>query len=74
MSKFVDGERDQVFLLPPDLRDWIPEDDLAHFVIAAAGRLETIVRLTGATPLDDKPVIAQSGPDVGALDRAAIPV
>ena len=40
MSKFVDCERDQVFLLPPDLRDWIPEDDLAHFVIEAVERVE----------------------------------
>ncbi|MFQ5467080.1 MAG: transposase [Kiloniellaceae bacterium] len=40
MSKFVDCERDQAFLLPPDLRDWIPEDDLAHFVIAAVERVE----------------------------------
>ena len=38
MSKFVDCELDQAFLLPPDLRDWIPEDDLAHFVIAAVER------------------------------------
>ena len=22
-------------LLPPDLRDWIPEDDMVHFVIQA---------------------------------------
>ncbi len=35
MVNFVDCERDQPFLLPPDLRDWIPEDDLAHFVIEA---------------------------------------
>ena len=40
MSKFVDCERDQAFLLPPDLRDWIPEDDLAHFVIEAVERVE----------------------------------
>ncbi len=40
MVKFVDCERDQAFLLPPDLRDWIPEDDLAHFVIAAVERVE----------------------------------
>ena len=40
MSKFVDRERDQAFLLPPDLRNWIPEDDLAHFVIEAVERLE----------------------------------
>ena len=39
MSNLVDCERDQAFLLPPDLRDWIPEDDLAHFVIAAVDRV-----------------------------------
>ncbi len=39
MSKFVDCDRDQAFLLPPDLRDWIPEDDLAHFVIEAVERV-----------------------------------
>jgi transposase len=40
MSKFVDCERDQAFLLPPDLRDWIPSDDLAHFVIEAVERVD----------------------------------
>ena len=40
MSKFVDYERDQGFLLPPDLRDWIPADDLAHLVIEAVERVE----------------------------------
>ena len=40
MSRFVDCGRDQAFLLPPDLRDWIPEDDLAHFVIEAVERVE----------------------------------
>ncbi len=40
MSNFVDFDRDQAFLLPPDLRDWIPEDDLAHFVIEAVERVE----------------------------------
>lgn len=39
MSKFVDCARDQPFLLPPDLRDWVPEDDLAHFVIEAVERV-----------------------------------
>ncbi len=39
MSNFVDCERDQAFLLPPDLRDWIPGDDLAHFVIEAVERV-----------------------------------
>ncbi len=32
LSKFVDRARDQAFLLPPDLRNRIPEDDLAHII------------------------------------------
>lgn len=39
MANFVSCDRDQAFLLPPDLRDWLPDDDLAHFVIAAAERV-----------------------------------
>ena len=40
MSNFVGSNRAQQFLLPPDLRDWIPEDDLAHFVLEAEERVE----------------------------------
>ena len=36
----MDCGRDQAFLLPPDLRDWIPEDDLAHVVIEAVERVD----------------------------------
>ena len=39
MATFVPCERDQAFLLPPDMNDWLPGDDLAHFVIAAAERV-----------------------------------
>ena len=39
MSNFVSFNRDQPFLLPPDLKAWVPEDDLAHFVIAAVERV-----------------------------------
>jgi hypothetical protein len=28
-QNFVGADRDQVFLLPPSLRDWLPEDHLA---------------------------------------------
>lgn len=38
MATFVPCERDQAFLLPPDMKDWLPDDDLAHFGIAAAER------------------------------------
>ena len=40
MSNFVDCDREQAFLLPSDLRDWIPADDLGHFVIEAVERVD----------------------------------
>jgi transposase len=30
---FLRGDRDQPFLLPPDLRDWLPESHLAWFIL-----------------------------------------
>jgi hypothetical protein len=30
---FPRGARDQPFLLPPDLRDWLPDDHLAWFIL-----------------------------------------
>ncbi|HRX57107.1 MAG: hypothetical protein R3F31_05095 [Verrucomicrobiales bacterium] len=30
-ARFVSVDRDTPMLLPPDLRDWVPEDDLVHF-------------------------------------------
>lgn len=39
MPKFIEAHRNQPFLLPPDLRDWVPEDDLAHFVVEAVERV-----------------------------------
>ena len=30
---FLRGDRDQPFLLPPDLRDWLPEGHLAWFIL-----------------------------------------
>jgi hypothetical protein len=32
-------DRNSPFLLPPDLRDWVAQDDLVHFVIHAVERL-----------------------------------
>jgi transposase len=39
MTTYAPFDRDQPFLLPPDLKDWLPEDDLAHFIAAAAERV-----------------------------------
>jgi len=32
MKKFKDYQPNQMFLLPPNPRDWLPEDHLAFFV------------------------------------------
>lgn len=39
MVNFISYDRSQAFLLPPDLRDWIGEDDLVHFIAAAVERV-----------------------------------
>ncbi len=54
MANFIPFNRDQAFLLPPDLRAWLPEDDLAHFVVAAAERVSVgtfeVPNRTGGKP------------------------
>ena len=37
---FLACDRDQVFLLPPDVRDWLPADHLAWFVFDVVDQLE----------------------------------
>jgi len=39
-QNFLSCDRSQPMLLPPDLRDWLPEDHLAWFMIDAAAELE----------------------------------
>jgi transposase len=39
-QSFVSADRDQAFLLPPDLRDWVGPGHLAWFVIDAVGELD----------------------------------
>ena len=39
MTTYAPFDRDQPFLLPPDLKDWLPEDDIAHFIVAAVERV-----------------------------------
>src|SRR5262245_32403162 len=39
MTTYVPFDREQPFLLPPDRKDWLPEDDLAHFIVAAVERV-----------------------------------
>ena len=41
MANFIPFDRDQPFLLPPDAKEWLPADDVAHFVVAAVERVPT---------------------------------
>jgi len=37
--RFRPYEPDQLFLLPPDLRQWLPEGDLVYFIIDVVNEL-----------------------------------
>jgi transposase len=39
-QNFVEGRREQGFLLPPDVREWLPADHLAWFVIDAVAEMD----------------------------------
>lgn len=38
-ARFVSVDRNRALLLPPDLRDWVPQDDLVRFVVEAINSL-----------------------------------
>src|SRR6476619_5395452 len=39
-QRFVACDREQVFLMPPDVREWLPESHLAWFVIDAVDEMD----------------------------------
>ena len=39
-ARFIGVGREQVFLMPPSVRDWVPEDHLVWTVIDAVGELD----------------------------------
>ena len=39
-AQFVMIDRETPMLLPPDLRDWIPENSMVHFIIDAVDTLD----------------------------------
>ncbi len=50
-QNFISCDREQELLLPPNLRDWLPEDHLAWFVLAAVEEMDLSV-FYGAYRLD----------------------
>ena len=53
-QSFLGCDRDQVFLLPPSVDDWLPADHFARFVIAAVEEMD----LTRFTPTTARTVTA----------------
>ena len=39
MANFVVTDQNQAYLMPQDIRDWIGEDDIAHFILEAVERV-----------------------------------
>jgi hypothetical protein len=39
-QNFIECGREQAFLLPPDVREWLPEGHLAWFVIDAVAEMD----------------------------------
>jgi hypothetical protein len=39
-ARFIGGDREQVFLMPPLVTDWVPEDHLVWTVLEAVGALD----------------------------------
>lgn len=37
---FIECDREQIYLLPPSLRDWLPEEDLSWFIIDAVNKMD----------------------------------
>jgi hypothetical protein len=40
VMNFLACDREQTFLMPPDPRDWLPEDHLAWFVLASVEEMD----------------------------------
>jgi len=62
-TRFVNVDRNTPMLLPPDLREWVPADDMVHFVIEAVeglrlSRLKVNRRGSGSEQYPPKMMLA----------------
>jgi transposase len=62
-TRFVNIDRNTPLLLQPDLRDWVDEDDLVHFVLEAVGSMKITnfnvnLRGTGSRQYPPKTMLA----------------
>ncbi len=50
MTTYMPFDREQPFLLPPDVKDWLPANDIAHFIVAAVKRVRLAAFHTNSRP------------------------
>jgi hypothetical protein len=60
-QNFIECDREQAFLMPPSLREWLPEDHLAWFVLEAVEEMDlsestptTVQTATAARPMSPR--------------------
>ena len=49
-QNFIEVDRDQAWLMPPSLRDWLPEDHYAWFVVASVGQMDLTALVSSYRP------------------------
>ena len=65
--RFIACDREQTFLMPPDLREWLPENHFAWFVLAAVEEMD-LYPFYAAHRVDGKrPAGLRAGDDGGAV-------
>jgi hypothetical protein len=65
-QNFLDCDREQAFLMPPSLRDWLPEDHLAWFVLDTVSRLDLAAFYASYRPDGHRPGGVRAVGDGGA--------
>jgi len=70
---YLPVDRDQPFLVPPDVRDWLPEGHLAWFVIDVVEQLDTSACAAEAKSLlESHGLPRQRHPSTAAADAARV--
>ncbi len=49
-ARFITVDYDTPLILPPNLRDWVPADHLAHFILDAVEEMDLRRIMKGSSP------------------------
>src|SRR5918996_4902178 len=69
-QNFLTCDRDQPLLLPPDLRDWLPADHLAWFVIEAIDELDLEASASNHATRSYEQIAQEILAEAGRIDQA----